>query len=322
MNIYKFKILIVFITSALWSCGPLPQPFTKDSSGSRGDLIQNYLSPVVAVNAIHGAATPMAKLLARSVADELLKHEIIAYSGGTGSRTHVLDGWVESPNDRNLKSAPSYIEWALTDPTGKLIATFRYSFKATPMDWEYGSDQIIHEIGEGTATLLALELAGPVDTAELPVMEETGLWVWPVTGTPGDGDFSLTRAIRYELGNAGMIITKTQNDAEFVLKAQVQIDPPKSGEQKVEIDWIVSGNEGQEIGRATQKNTVPVGVFEGRWGQMAVMIAAAAANSVSDIVNIERNRRLNPTPEFPFPRLMPNKKGEKLELPLPSLISR
>lgn len=322
MRLYKSKILIVLITVTLCSCGPLPKPFTKDSSGNRGDLIQKHSSPVVVVNAIHGASTPMAKLLVASVTDELMKHEIIAYAGRTASGTHVLDGWVESPDDRKLKSSPNYIEWALTNSTGKLIATFRYAFKATPMDWEYGSEQIIREIGEGTATFLARELAGPVDTAELPVMQKNGLWVWPVIGTPGDGDFSLTRAISDELAKAGMIITKTYTDAEFGLKAHVRIDPPKLGKQKVEIDWVVSGNADKEIGRATQKNTVPVGTFEGRWGQMAVMIAAAAANSVIDIVNIERNRRLNPISKFSFPRLMPNKKDEKLELPLPSLILR
>ena len=322
MGRYKLKFLIVVIASALWSCGPLPQPFTKDSSGSRGDLTQHPLPPVVAVNDINGASAPMANLLARSVADELLKHEIIAFSGGTGSRTYVLDGWVESPKDRNLKSAPSYIKWTLTKPTGELIATFRYSFKATSMDWEYGSPQIIREIGEETAISLALELFGPIDTAEQPIMQKTGLWVSPIMGTPGDGDFSLTRAINYALGNAGMEIVKKRSEAEFELKAQVQINSPKLGKRQVEIDWTVSGIEGQEIGRATQKNTVPVGTFKGRWGQMAVIIAAAAANSVIEIIDRERNRRLNSNSKVSLPRLMPNKKGEQLKLPMPSLIAK
>jgi hypothetical protein len=190
------------------------------------------------------------------------------------------------------------------------------------MDWEYGSAQIIREIGQETAISVAQKLAGTVDTSEQPVMQKTGLWVHPITGTPGDGNSSLTRAISHALGNTGMMITKKRTDAEFGLKVQIRIDPPKSGKQQVEIVWVVSGNKDQEVGRATQKNTVPVGTFEGRWGQMATMIAAAAANSVIDIVNLERNRLLNSSSQVPLPRLMPNKKGERLELPRPSLIAK
>jgi hypothetical protein len=322
MRLYKYKFLIMIIAVSSWSCGPLPQPFTKYSSSSRIDLIEHSLSPVVAVNAINGASTPMARLLARSVIDELLKHEIMAHSDGTGSITHVLDGWVESPEDRSLKSAPSYIEWTLAKPTGELTATFRYSFKATPMDWEYGSPQIIRDIGKGTASFVAQKIAVPVDAAEQPVTQKTGLWVRPIKGTPGDGNFSLTRAISYALSNHGIIIIKKRAEAEFELKAQVRIDSPKLGKQQVEIDWVVFRNEDQEIGRATQKNTVPVGTFKGRWGQVAVMIAAAAAGSVIDIINRERNHRLNSGSQVSLPSLMTNKKGEKLELPTPNLIAR
>ncbi len=322
MSLYKSNFFIVLLVGALSSCGPLPQPFTKNSSGSRGDLIHHRLSPVVAVNDINGASMPMAKLIARSVTDELLKREIIAYSEGTGSSTHILDGWVENPEDRKLKSAPSYIDWALTKSTGELAVAFRYSFKATSMDWEYGSNQIIREIGEETANSLVQELDGPVDAAEKPVIQKTGLWIKPITGTPGDGDFSLTRSISYALGNAGMVIIKKRADAEFELKVQIRIDSPKLGKQQVEVDWIISQDEDQEIGRATQKNTVPEGTFNGPWGQMAVMIATAAVNSVIDIINLERNRRLNSDPKVFFPRLVPNKKSGKLELPSPSIIAK
>ena len=154
------------------------------------------------------------------------------------------------------------------------------------------------------------------------MIQKTGLWVKPIKGAPGDGDFALTRAIGYALADAGVIIIKKRTDAEFELKAQVRINSPKLGKQHVVIDWIVSGNEDQEIGRATQKNTVPVGTFKGRWGQMAMTIAAAAANSVIDIVNHERNRRFNSGSQVTLPMMMSNKKGEKIKLPSPTLIPK
>lgn len=281
--------MILLVTA----CGPLPMPFTKDSSGNRTDLVYQSLPPVVAVNAVNGTSIPMAKLLAQAVADELAGREVIAYTGDKGSSTHVLDGWVEGASEQSPNATPSHITWALTKRDGELISTFKYEFKASSLDWDYGSPRLIGEIGEGSALLLAELLVGPTDPAEQSITQKSGIWLRPVIDAPGDGNFSLTRAMGYALGDKGIKIVKVPAEAEFQLKAQVRIDSPVSDKQQVNIDWIVSDNDDQEIGRAAQKNTVPAGTFNGRWGQTAVMIAAAAAGSVRDIVNRERNRRLN-----------------------------
>lgn len=289
-TIIRTYLLLILLVSA---CGPLPMPFTKDSSGSRSDLVYQSLPPVVAVNAVNGTSIPMAKLLAQAVAEELAGREIIAYTGDKGSSTHVLDGWVEGAGQQNTKAAPSHITWALTKRDGELISTFKYEFKASSLDWDYGSPRLIGEIGEGTAIQIAEILVGSSDPAEQSVSQRTGLWLEPVIDAPGDGNFSLTHAMAYALGDKGMKIVKSPVEAEFQLKAKVRIDSAISDEQQVNIDWIVSDNDNQEVGRASQKNTVPAGTFNGRWGQSAVWIATAAAGSVRDIVNIERNRRLN-----------------------------
>ena len=141
----------------------------------------------------------------------------------------------------------------------------------------------------------------------------------PFAGTPGDGDFSLTRAITYALADAGVGIVKKPSDAEFGLKAQVRIDSPKSNKQQVEINWIVIGDDDLEIGRATQKNIVPAGTFNVRWGQVAVMIAAAAAGSVRDILNRERNQSLDQGIQVLIPRFNQDQKDQNMALPPPSL---
>ncbi|NQW00296.1 MAG: hypothetical protein HQ483_11400 [Rhodospirillales bacterium] len=302
-------------------------PFTKDSDGSRSDLIYQSLPPVVAVNAVNGTSIPMAKLLAQAVTDELSRREVIAYTGDKGSSTHVLDGWVEETGGPNQKSVPSHILWALTKRDGELVSTFTIEFKASSLDWDYGSPRIIHEIGEGTAIEVADQLVGTRDPAEQSVAQKSGIWLQPVVDAPGDGNFSLTRAMGYALGDKGIKIVKTQADAEFQLKAQVRIDSPDSDQQQVQIDWIVTGDADKEIGRASQKNTVPAGTFNGRWGQTAVMIATAAAGSVRDIVDQERNRQLNKgikgllqpfkrleieeSPTLPPPTLTPDSGGQE-----------
>ena len=116
-----------------------------------------------------------------------------------------------------------------------------------------------------------------------------------------------------------MGIVKKRGDAEFGLKAHVRIDSPKSNKQQVEINWIVIGDDDLEIGRATQKNIVPAGTFNVRWGQVAVMIAAAAAGSVRDILNRERNQSLDQGIQVLIPRFNQDQKDQNMALPPPSL---
>lgn len=313
---------VLFLLALISACGPLPMPFQKDSQGTRTDLTYRNLPPVIAVNAVNGTSIPMAKLLAQSVADELSRREVIAYTGDKGKSTHVLDGWIEGARNPNQKTSPTHIVWALTKRDGALVSTFQYEFEATSLEWDYGSPQIIREIGEGTARELAEQLVGNGDPAETGIPQKNGVWVQPVIDAPGDGNFSLTRAMSYALGDAGLVISKTPGEAEFQLKAVIRIDSPVSGKQEVQIDWILLSDQSLEIGRASQKNIVQAGTFDERWGQTAVMIAGAAAGSVRDIVNRERNRRLNgirsglaapkkqpenePVPSLPPPTLTPD----------------
>ncbi len=319
MGRYLTQFFVLLAVVSVCACGPLPRPFEKASATSRTDLIHKPLPPVIAVNAVNGASIPMEKLLARSVADELSRRELIAYPGDKGSSTHVLDGWIESPAERGDNEPPSHILWALTTRAGELVHTFKYEFKATPLDWDFGSSQIIREIGEGTAVVIAEHLVGPQEIAEQSLNMKSGIWIRPVIDAPGDGNFSLVRAINYALADAGLEIVKEPSEAAFLLKAEVRVDSHDSDKQAVKIDWIVSGRENAEIGRATQENTVPAGTFDGRWGQTAVMIATAAAGSIREIVNREQNRRLEPENQGLLPRLNPAVIDETPTLPPPTL---
>ncbi len=318
MRRVKLSYLFLFVL-LVNACGPLPMPFRKEAEGTRNDLIAHGLPPVVAVNAVNGTSIPMAKLLAQAVADELSRREVIAYTGDSGKSTHVLDGWVEGARDLNQKTTPSHIVWALTKRDGELIYTFQYEFTASSLEWDYGSPQIIREIGSGTASALAEQLVGSGDPAETMSAQKTGVWVQPVIDAPGDGNFSLTRAMSYALGDTGLAVAKTPGDAEFQLKSRVRIDSPVSEKQQVQIDWILVDDQGEEIGRASQKNIVQAGTFDGRWGQTAVMIAGAAAGSVRDIVNRERNRRLKALSGGMLKPIQPLQKDLPPSLPPPSL---
>jgi hypothetical protein len=77
---------------------------------------------------------------------------------------------------------------------------------------------------------------------------------------------------------------------EFVVSGKVDLAKPLQGQQKVKISWAVHTPDGAEIGQVNQENAVPVGSLDGRWGDVAYVIATAAADGV--VALLEKGKAL------------------------------
>ena len=111
----------------------------------------------------------------------------------------------------------------------------------------------------------------------------------PVRGTPGDGDKSLTRAIRYALVGEKVAVTSERLAARHILRAEVRVGAPQRGQQSVAISWTLTSSDGRKVGNVVQRNVVPVGTFDGRWGETAVIIATAAVGGIKDVLTQAEN---------------------------------
>ncbi|MEM7777815.1 MAG: hypothetical protein AAF732_19675, partial [Pseudomonadota bacterium] len=101
-----------------------------------------------------------------------------------------------------------------------------------------------------------------------------------VTGAPGDGSKSLSRALRRELNKGGVRLTGAPNPRAFNINGKVALGAAKSGKQSIQIDWVVTDANGTNVGTVTQKNEIPAGSLNGAWGQTADAAAAAAAQGI------------------------------------------
>ena len=72
--------------------------------------------------------------------------------------------------------------------------------------------------------------------------------------------------------------------AGYALEAEVAVTPPARGVQRVEIQWIVSRRDGEELGRVAQLNEVPNGRLNRFWGDIAYAAAEEAADGVRTVV--------------------------------------
>jgi hypothetical protein len=106
----------------------------------------------------------------------------------------------------------------------------------------------------------------------------------PVEGAPGDGQVSLTKAIRKQLIGQGYEVVETPTSGAFTVKGKVTMGPAEGGKQKIKIAWIVHDPAGTYLSTATQAPVIPQGSLDGAWGRTADAAAAGAAPKIVKIM--------------------------------------
>jgi hypothetical protein len=123
----------------------------------------------------------------------------------------------------------------------------------------------------------------------------------PVVGAPGNGNESLTAALKTALRDRDLTISEDPRQAGFIIDGQVDLGEPVNGRQYVKISWAVNTVTGEEVGRAIQENTVVAGSLDGEWGQVAEVVSQAAVRGIQDLFGdaAEETGTSVPLPDFP-----------------------
>jgi hypothetical protein len=266
------------------ACGPLPRPFQPPADESMNPLGAELAASGIWIETIDGISLPMSKLLTEAVAGGMEKYSISANTKGRGTSRYRLKGSARINDDDPSLPYVALIHWTLFDFDGKVIGTDTQGVAATRRDWDYGSSKVIKEVGDNGSEIIAAMIDKKEQDLKPVGPRLVGLWVNPVTNAPGDGNRSLTRAIKAAIRGAGIAVAGERRYAEFLLDGRVRVDPPKENLQRVEIVWAVRTSDGREIGRATQKNLVETGTFAGPWGEVAQLVADAAMEGIQGVL--------------------------------------
>ena len=129
-----------------------------------------------------------------------------------------------------------------------------------------------------TTTTTAASTAASPSRAQAP--KATGVLVQPVTGAPGDGQRSLTIALKKRLYAGGVKLANGTAVNVYMVKGIVKLSDASGGKQSIRIDWQVVDPTGKKLGTVSQQNTIPRGSLNGPWGAIADAAAGAAADGI------------------------------------------
>jgi len=156
-------------------------------------------------------------------------------------------------------------------------------------DWAEPTPEVLSNVAAAAAPalqrlLLQVEAARKATDPESLAAGPPRIWIAGVRGAPGDGNEALAARIRDLLGAQGFVAQDSAEGAGYALQAEVAVAPPARGVQRVEIQWIVSRRDGEELGRVAQLNEVPSGRLNRFWGDVAYAAAEEAADGVRTVV--------------------------------------
>jgi hypothetical protein len=264
----------------LAGCQPLPHPFEDDRPAPHAPIISLRNTTSVSVAPVAGLEPDARGQLAEAMASALQDLDVLA-SAESASR-----GSLSLLGTARAAGSGVAVDWRLVAPGGEALGQ--------------GSDTAavsLDAVNRGDAgALKALAGAAAPDVAKLlqddgpigPVDNSTPrqVVVLPVTSAPGDGRDSLQLAMAAALTQAKLtVLPAPPADAKALsVVGTVTLDRPQNGQQHIAITWALMDPGGKQLGVVKQENAVPQGSLDGRWGDVANLVAAAAAPGILAII--------------------------------------
>ena len=276
-------LILTCLIAALAACGPLPRPFQPANKASN-PLLQLTDGVSLQVLPIEKDTPDLPLGGAALMAARLQTLNLPASTNGESGATRLLQGRaIVQPIDARTEEI--LLHWELTDVDGERIGTVSRRHEAPIGAWLAGEETWVGPIlSKSAAEIAALVQEPQIEEALIPGFPGARFVILPMDFAPGDAWESLPRAMERELLAAGLPVADTQQEKDLLIQGSVNLGPVEEGTQAVAIQWLlIRAADGEEIGSIEQKNRVPAGSLDGRWGRIAGDVARAAMSGFYDI---------------------------------------
>lgn len=274
------RIAAVALALLLASCQPLPHPFEDDKPAPHAPIINLRNTTTVAVAPVAGIESDARDKLAEAMASALQDLDVLASADSASRGSLSLQGTARA------SGAGVAVDWWLVDPGGTALGQGSGSARVSLDAVNQGDAAALKALAMAAAPDVAklLQDDAPIGPADAGSLRQ--VVVMPVTSAPGDGRESLRLAMVAALTQAKLTVLQTQPDDAKALSVvgTVALDRPQNGQQHIAITWTLVAPGGKQLGVVKQQNAVPQGSLDGRWGEVANLVATAAAPGIVAII--------------------------------------
>jgi hypothetical protein len=275
------RIAAVMLVLLLAGCQPLPHPFEDDRPAPRAPIISLRNTTSIAVAPVAGLDADARDQLADAMAGQLQELDVLASAQSSSQGSLSLLGTARSAGSTVV------VDWRLVDPGGHALGQGSGSAAVSLEAVNRGDSGALKALALATAPGVARLLqddAPPATPAESAALRH--VVVLPVTGAPGNGGDALKLAMMAALAQAKLTVVPGEPGGTQALSVvgSVALDRPQNGQQRIVITWALVERNGKQLGVVKQENAVPQGSLDGRWGDVANLVAAAAAPGILAII--------------------------------------
>lgn len=287
---------LAFLTACGGGGGPSGSGFLSGATSLFSGSSKIAIAPII--------GTP--PQVAQDLTDALVaagKDRNLTLIPGGGKANYTLRGYLVASSEKR-GSKISYI-WDVTDSKGSRVARVSgdevIASRAGSDPWSGVDSAALRSIagkttsqlaaalprggGGGSSTPVAVSEGSSTTTASAPTStpvsnKPAGVLVTPVSGAPGDGQRSLTVALKKRLYAGGVKLANGPAVNVYTVKGIVVLADASGGKQSIRIDWQVIDPSGKRLGTVSQQNMIPRGALNGPWGAIAEAAAGQAAAGI------------------------------------------
>lgn len=310
------RLIVLLSCLMLAACGVprpsalvVPSPFQIDQpfegAERNEELIGSILETAsVVLEPIDGLSGEFNAALMDDVTEAAQDHDIPLSMDREARSADRLRGRFDAVVDRG-HGLMGVVSWELETADGEAIDRFQVS---APMRTYSEWDANLFDLDNTTwrtmiAEETASELAAVLDSRPLTARRLAGLpgasnamgppvLLSAITGAPGDGNLSLTRAVRALLEQQDVNVINPDHPPEgfdasaaYTLSGTVQVgETDPVGGQPIAISWDLYSPDGAHLGNVAQSNMIEPGSLDGPWGEVAVYAGMGAVEGIMTLL--------------------------------------
>lgn len=208
--------------------------------------------------------------------------ELVSERRGGDSWSHVNDEAIQKVADKSATELNGWMENP-NPPAAPAVAQAQQSDPATTASVSDGATRNGGSLAASVPASTPPAQPRVTQTAAAPA--EIVAVVAPVAGAPGDGQTSLSDAMRRHLARQGVKVASGATAGAYQIRGSVEMGAAEDGEQPITIRWVVADPGGKELQDAVvQRNKVAAGSLDGAWGPVADAAASEAAKAVAKLI--------------------------------------